>query len=229
MGASSGSRCNHRRPPLRCVLYASPRRLQLSSLVKTVVYWGAGDAAAVAAAKAAGVTVYSYQEFLQLGRDTPAEPGAPPRPLRPLVPGLAVFARLPASRHCKVPAPWPPRSSHVVPFSACPPATPLPLAYFPAVPPKADDLCTIMCEWCWRVTSGLAAWIVVCSPEPSAHIARGCEVMALAPSLPAADTSGTTGDPKVRQQAAGSRQRWLIRWRAMAAGARACCSAAALL
>ena len=57
--------------------------------MKTVVYWGAGDAAAVEAAKASGVTVYSYQEFLQLGRDTPAEPGAP-SPQRPRHGGSAV-------------------------------------------------------------------------------------------------------------------------------------------
>lgn len=45
--------------------------------VKTVVYWGAGDAAAAAATKELGMTVYSFDEFLDLGRSKPADPIPP--------------------------------------------------------------------------------------------------------------------------------------------------------
>jgi long-chain acyl-CoA synthetase len=61
----------------------------VDGLVKTVVYWGKSDAAANQAVEAAGVAVYSFDDFLKLGRENPAEP----------------------------------------------------------VPPKPEDLCTIMCEW----------------------------------------------------------------------------------
>ena len=45
--------------------------------VKTVVYWGAGDAAAAATAKELGLAVYSYDEFIDLGKSKPAEPIPP--------------------------------------------------------------------------------------------------------------------------------------------------------
>ncbi|KAL4427692.1 hypothetical protein ABPG75_001781 [Micractinium tetrahymenae] len=51
----------------------------VNDLVKTVVYWGKGDAAAAEAAKAAGAAVYSFEEFLQLGKDNAAPP-SPPKP-----------------------------------------------------------------------------------------------------------------------------------------------------
>ena len=54
-------------------------RPAVSSLVQTVVYWGPGDEAAAAAAKAIGVAVYSWEEFLALGRSHPAE-AVPPSP-----------------------------------------------------------------------------------------------------------------------------------------------------
>ena len=40
--------------------------------VKTVVYWGEGDAAAAEVAKAQGMAVYSFDEFLEMGRQKPA-------------------------------------------------------------------------------------------------------------------------------------------------------------
>lgn len=52
----------------------------VQALVKTVVYWGAGaDAAAIEAAKALGMAVYSFEEFLALGEANPAAP-VPPKP-----------------------------------------------------------------------------------------------------------------------------------------------------
>ncbi|KAL4444634.1 hypothetical protein ABPG77_002451 [Micractinium sp. CCAP 211/92] len=51
----------------------------VNGLVKTVVYWGPGDAVAAEAAKAAGAAVYSFEEFLQLGKASPAPP-SPPKP-----------------------------------------------------------------------------------------------------------------------------------------------------
>ena len=47
--------------------------------VKTVVYWGEGDAASAEAAKSLGIAVYSFDEFLALGRSKPAQP-IPPKP-----------------------------------------------------------------------------------------------------------------------------------------------------
>ncbi len=57
----------------------------VASLVKTVVYWGGADsdatkgAEAIKATKALGINVYSFGEFLELGRTNPAEP-VPPKP-----------------------------------------------------------------------------------------------------------------------------------------------------
>eukprot|EP00887_Chlorella_sp_A99_P003085 scaffold9.g3085.t1 len=51
----------------------------VKDLVKTVVYWGPGDAAAAQAAKDLGIAVYSFDEFLELGRSKPA-PAVPPEP-----------------------------------------------------------------------------------------------------------------------------------------------------
>jgi long-chain acyl-CoA synthetase len=51
----------------------------VAGLIKTVVYWGKGEPQGVEAAKAAGVTVYSYDEFLALGRANLA-PASPPKP-----------------------------------------------------------------------------------------------------------------------------------------------------
>lgn len=45
--------------------------------VKTVVYWGPDSAADIAAAKATGVSVYSFHEFLELGRANSAPPIPP--------------------------------------------------------------------------------------------------------------------------------------------------------
>lgn len=45
-------------------------------LVHTVVYWGKADPEAVDGAKATGVSVYSYAEFVALGKTAPVEPGA---------------------------------------------------------------------------------------------------------------------------------------------------------
>jgi len=52
---------------------------EVSSLVKTVVYWGGENVAAVTATKALGISVYSFDDFLALGRANPAEP-VPPKP-----------------------------------------------------------------------------------------------------------------------------------------------------
>ncbi|KAI7842012.1 hypothetical protein COHA_004213 [Chlorella ohadii] len=51
----------------------------VAGLIKTVVYWGKGEPQGVEAAKAAGVAVYSFAEFLELGRANPA-PASPPKP-----------------------------------------------------------------------------------------------------------------------------------------------------
>ncbi|PSC74925.1 long chain acyl-synthetase 4-like [Micractinium conductrix] len=50
----------------------------VDNLIKTVVYWGPADAAATEAAKAAGADVYSWDEFLQLGRTNAVE-AVPPK------------------------------------------------------------------------------------------------------------------------------------------------------
>jgi long-subunit acyl-CoA synthetase (AMP-forming) len=52
---------------------------KVTALVKTVVCWGAGDAAAAAAARELGMAVHSWEEFLALGRANPAPP-VPPKP-----------------------------------------------------------------------------------------------------------------------------------------------------
>lgn len=57
-------------------MYASCTPQQVDNLIKTVVYWGPADAAATEAAKAAGADVYSWDEFLQLGRTNAVEAGA---------------------------------------------------------------------------------------------------------------------------------------------------------
>ena len=49
----------------------------VTALVKTVVYWGAPNEAASAETKALGMTVYSFDDFLAMGRATPAEPIPP--------------------------------------------------------------------------------------------------------------------------------------------------------
>lgn len=52
----------------------------LTSLVHTVVYWGKGvDKAAVEAIEALGITLYSFDEFLALGKDKHVE-ARPPKP-----------------------------------------------------------------------------------------------------------------------------------------------------
>lgn len=51
----------------------------VDGLIKTVVYWGKGDAAAAEEVKGAGAAIYSYQEFLELGRSNPAD-ASPPKP-----------------------------------------------------------------------------------------------------------------------------------------------------
>jgi long-chain acyl-CoA synthetase len=50
---------------------------KLTQLVKNVVYWGAGDAAATEVAKKLGMGVYSWDEFIALGRSNPSEPCPP--------------------------------------------------------------------------------------------------------------------------------------------------------
>eukprot|EP00208_Stichococcus_sp_RCC1054_P000779 CAMPEP_0206135542 /NCGR_PEP_ID=MMETSP1473-20131121/813_1 /ASSEMBLY_ACC=CAM_ASM_001109 /TAXON_ID=1461547 /ORGANISM="Stichococcus sp, Strain RCC1054" /LENGTH=674 /DNA_ID=CAMNT_0053527461 /DNA_START=39 /DNA_END=2063 /DNA_ORIENTATION=- len=47
--------------------------------VKTVVYWGAGDAASIAAIKALGINVASFQDFMAAGCAAP-QPPCPPGP-----------------------------------------------------------------------------------------------------------------------------------------------------
>ncbi|KAI3429472.1 hypothetical protein D9Q98_005564 [Chlorella vulgaris] len=49
----------------------------VDGLIKTVVYWGKPNAAAQQECEAAGAKVYSWAEFLQLGRDNPAQPVPP--------------------------------------------------------------------------------------------------------------------------------------------------------
>lgn len=49
----------------------------VASQIKAVVYWGKPDDATITAAQALGVTVYSYEEFLQMGRESPL-PAIPP-------------------------------------------------------------------------------------------------------------------------------------------------------
>jgi long-chain acyl-CoA synthetase len=51
----------------------------LTALVKTLVYWGAADAAVLDGVKALGIAVHSWDEFVALGKANPAEP-RPPKP-----------------------------------------------------------------------------------------------------------------------------------------------------
>ncbi|GAB4822406.1 hypothetical protein N2152v2_009452 [Parachlorella kessleri] len=65
------------------VLVAALKHEAVKAMVKTVVYWGKGDAAAVEAAKGLGFQIYSFDEFLELGRKNPSPAGKrllPPKP-----------------------------------------------------------------------------------------------------------------------------------------------------
>lgn len=52
---------------------------KVNSLVKTVVYWGNGDVKVVEDTKSKGVAVYSFEDFMALGKSKPKD-ASPPKP-----------------------------------------------------------------------------------------------------------------------------------------------------
>lgn len=50
---------------------------KVADLVKTVVYWGTADSASIAATKSLGMGVYSFDEFLAMGRAQTVDPVPP--------------------------------------------------------------------------------------------------------------------------------------------------------